>query len=271
MFTLITMMSNRGQPYVPWKGSSANNAVPSWSRPPQKTQQESNGPDFKARPIKHWRKQLIPTPYSGSSASSVGMPFNRPGSEVFLGRDSYSNCESCADTNVTITKSSNESEKYNTIYNYNSDKYYDENTNKPVCVACNPEANVIKPSTTMISKKYYSDRASYLKSRCKQYTQNLSGVPNGSSFNTNNCCKVNGTASTLIYKPNNVNSSDRLTMLKMNTINKNGQSFTVPFGKSAASAAGFYRGDDDAPYSIKSKNQQNCIPFHRNGNMTVCL
>jgi hypothetical protein len=297
MYTQITMLNNRGQPYVPWKGNSTNNAVPSWSRPPQKTEKVPNGPDFKARPIKHWRKQLDPTPYSGSGASAIGMPFNRPGSEVFLGRDSSSNCETCSDSNATITKSSNEAEQYNTIYTYTSDKFFDVDTNKPVCVACNPEANIIKPSNTLVSKKYYSDRASYLKSRCKQYVQNLSGKPieniqylngnnpvwpsdspNGSQvFSTNDCCKVSGVPSTLIYKPNNnqyakqgaVDSSDRITRLKLNTINKNGESFTIPWGASAASAGG-YRGDTDAPYFIKSKNQQTCVPFHRDGNKTVC-
>jgi hypothetical protein len=297
MFTQITMMNNRGQPYIPWKGTSTNNVVPSWSRPLQKTETVQNGPSFKARPIKHWRKQLDPTPNSGSGVSAVGIPFNTPGSEVFLGKVSTSNCVKCSDSNASITKSSNVAEQQNTIFTYSSDKFFDVNTNKPVCVACNPQANIIKPASTLISKKYYSDRAAYLKSRTKTYNQNISGnaiqgnqylngntpvwpsdSPNGSQvFSTNDCCSLTGTKSTLIYKPNNnqyacqgaVNSSDRITRLKMNTINKNGASFTNAWGASAANAGG-YRGDTDAPYFIKSKNQQTCIPFHRNGNKTVC-
>lgn len=298
MFTQITMLNNRGQPYISWKGTSTNIAMPSWSRPLQKTDKISSGTDFKARPIKHWRKQLIPTPYSGNGVSAIGIPFDKPGSEVFLGKKSYSNCATCSSgSNANIIKSLNEAEKSNTIFTYTSDKFFDQTTHKPVCVSCTPESNVIKPSSTIISKKYYSDRASYLKSRCKTYTQKLSGKPiqgiqylngdkpvwpsndaNGSQvFSTTDCCKVNGSSSTLIYKPNNnqyakqgaVDSSDRITRLKINTINKNGGSFAIPWGSSAASAGG-YRGDDDAPYFIKSKNQQTCVPFHRNGNKSVC-
>jgi hypothetical protein len=249
MFTQITMLHNRGQQYVPWKGTSTNSAVPSWSRPLQKTEKETNGVAFRARPIKHWRKQLIPTPFSGSGISAIGMPFNRPGSEVFLGRDSSSNCATCSDSNAVITKSSNEAEQNNTIFEYISDKFFDEKDEKAICVACNPEANVIKPSSTLLDKKYYSDRTSYLKSRCKTYKQNLSGTQikgnqylNGTTpimpsdsptsgsqiFSTNDCCKFSGMPSTLIYKPNNsqydrqgaVDSSDRIVRLKMNTINK---------------------------------------------------
>ena len=248
MFTQITMLNNRGQPYVPWKGTSTNSAVPSWSRPLQKTDKTQNGTAFKARPIKHWRKQLIPTPHSGSGISAVGMPFDTPGSEVFLGRNSSSNCATCSGSNASITKSSNEAEKNNTIFSYISDKLFDEKK-ALVCVACNPEANIIKSSSTLLGKKYYPDRTSYLKSRCKTYTQNLSGNPikghnyfNGTIpiwpsnnnttgsqvFSTTDCCKVSGFSSTLIYKPNNsqygrqgaVDSSDRIARLKMNTLNR---------------------------------------------------
>jgi hypothetical protein len=298
MFTQITMMDNRGQPYVSWKGNSANNVIPSWSRPLQNTHAESNGPDFKARPIKHWRKQLTPTPYSGSGNSAVGMPMDKPGSEVFLGKNSTLNCVSCSGSASNTTKSSLSAEEYNNIYASSDDKFFDAEKNKTVCVACNPQANIIKPASTLISKKYYSDRAAYLKSRCKTYTQNLSGnaiqgnqylngttpvwandSPTGPQvYSTSDNCAATGNKSTLIYKPNNVQyacqgavgSSDRITRLKMNTINKNGASFVNAWGASAANA-GAYHGDMGAPYFVKSlKNQPNCVPVHRDGNKTVC-
>ena len=298
MFTQITMMNNRGQPYVSWKGTSANSVVPTWSRPLQGTETAPNGPDFKARPIKHWRKQLNPTPNSGNGKSAVGMPFNKPGSEVFLGKSSTSNCVSCSGSSASITKSSNVEEQYNTFFTDAGDKFFDADKNKMVCVACNPEANIIKPASTLISKKYYSDRAAYLKSRCKSYNQNLSGNPvqgiqyldgttpvwasdssTGSQvYSTSDCCSTTGATSTLIYKPNNmqygtqgaVDSSDRITRLKMNTINKNGASFATAYGASAANA-GSYTGGAGSPYFIKSlKNQPNCVPVHRNGDKNVC-
>lgn len=251
MFTQITMLNNRGQQYVPWKGTSTNSAVPSWSRPLQKTEKVSFGTSFKARPIKHWRKQLMPEPHSGSGNSAIGMPFNKPGSEVFLGKNSFSNCATCSGSDATVTKSSNEAEQYNTIFKYSSDKLFAfDEKEKVVCVACNPESNIIKPCSTIIDKKYYPDRSSYLKSRCKTYNQNLSGNPikgieyfNGTNpiwptdsstqgsqiFSTNDCCKFSDKPTTLIYKPNNsqydrqgaVDSSDRITRLKVDTLNKN--------------------------------------------------
>lgn len=298
MFTKITMMDNRGQPYISWKGTSTNSIIPTWSRPLQKTQTTSNGADFKARPIKHWRKQLIPTPNSGNGNSSVKIPMDTPGSEVFLGKDSTSNCVSCSGNSKSlITKSSNIAEEYNTIFIDSQDKFYDSEKNKMVCVACNPETNIIKPASSIISNKYYSDRAAYLKSRCKTFTQNLSGnkiedikyidgvMPVWASdsskgsqvFSTNDACAIDGKSSTLIYKPNNsqyacqgaVSSSDRITRLKINTINKNGASFVNAWGASAANA-GSYHGDVGNPYFVKSKNQNVCVPFHRNGNKTVC-
>lgn len=48
-----------------------------WKRPPTTN---NHGPSFRARPIKHWRKQL----QSGNkySRSSIGMPMDRPGGAV---------------------------------------------------------------------------------------------------------------------------------------------------------------------------------------------
>ncbi len=300
MFNKITMMNNRGQPYVSWKGTATNSVIPTWSRPLQGTETTPNGPDFKARPIKHWRKQLNPEPNSGNGKSAVGMPMNKPGSEVFLGKGSTTNCVSCSDSSVSsnITKSSIVAEEINTFFTNDGDKFYDSDKKKMICLACNPEAKIIKPATTLISKTYYSDRASYLKSRCKTFNQNLSGnpvqgieylngtnpvwasnSPNGSQvYSTSDCCSTTNETSTLIYKPNNqqyatqgaVDSSDRITRLKMNTINKNGGSFATAWGVSAANAAS-YRGDTGAPYFVKSlKNQPNCVPFRRNGKRNMC-
>ena len=43
----------------------------------------------------------------------------------------------------------------------------------PTCTACNPEAKVIKPATTVLSKTYYTDSRAYLRARGKRYDQNL--------------------------------------------------------------------------------------------------
>ena len=70
-------------PYISWKGIATNSAVPSFSRPDLTV----SGPEFKANPIKHWRKQLIPNANSGSSnrRAGIGMPMDIPGGSVYLG------------------------------------------------------------------------------------------------------------------------------------------------------------------------------------------
>lgn len=293
---MITLMDNKGQPYVSWKGTSSNSIVPSWSRPLQGTESYSIGPDFKARPIKHWRKQLIPTANSGNGNSSVGMPMNKPGSEVFLGKSSTSDCVTCSERPTVITKSIHDAENINVFFKNEGDKFYDSEKGKVVCVACNPETNVIKRASSIISKNYYENRAAYLKSRCKTYNQNISGVAkegiqyldgvnpvwasdssSGSQVrSTMDCCSVTGNTNTLIYKPNNnqyacqgaVDSSDRITRLKMNTINKNGASFVSAWGASAANAGSYHT--YGTPYFVKSKNEKECINHHRKGHKTIC-
>ena len=274
-------------------------AIPTWSRPltngPSATP-ISDGNAFKARPIKHWRKQLNPniTQSVGNSRSSIGIPSDRPGGSVYLGVTA--NCKDlCGNSSKIIIDIANNK---NTIF----DNTKDELGN---CVACNPERNIIKSATTILSKKYYSNTKGYLKSRSQTYEQKLrtmpvsgttytntspippSDSPNGTQvWNTGDClnfCKdENGIPiskqATTIYKPNNqqfsqqgaVSSGSRLARLKYNTITKNGASFRNAYSAAAANA-GKYHGTSDAPYFIKSKEQRVCIPYRRNGKkVSVC-
>jgi len=288
------------QGYVPWKGISTNSAVPIWTRPltngPSATP-ISDGNAFKARPIKHWRKQLNPDSSQsiGNSRSSVGIPFDRPGGSVYLGvtTDCGDSCEKSSKITELITNDKN------VVY----DNTKDASGN---CFSCNPVRNIIKSATTILSKTYYSNSKAYLKSRSQTYEQKLrtmpvygttyinntdptnpfpippSDSPNGTQvWNTGNCldfCDVN-TMATTIYKPNNqqfaqqgaVSSGSRLARLKYNTITKNGASFRNAYGAAAANA-GKYHGTSDAPYFIKSKESGVCVPYRRNGKkVSKCL
>jgi hypothetical protein len=159
------------------------------------------------------------------------------------------------------------------------------------CIGCNPQNNVIKSASTLLSRAYYSDTTGYLKSRCKTYQQNASinrttGVtylsPDGQHiwatpsetgsqvYQTNDiykprvnphACGGSG-ASKVIFKPNNyqysvqgaVDSSTRIEKLKLNTINTNANSLRSAFGNEAASACRF-TGSGDTPYFLKNKYQ----------------
>ena len=263
------------QPYISWKGPSTSSVTPSWSRPVI----NSPGTSFAARPIKQWRKQLVPNPNSGISRSSaVGMPMDLPGGSVYLG--ATTDCHANLSELFSSTK--------NTIFNQSKDLSGN-------CVGCNPETTVIKSAVTLLKKDYYSDTKGYLQSRCQTYDQKLSTIPipenknnyidptthnpipssNSSSgsqvYYTNNCskkCTNNNSRVTTIYKPNNsqysqqgaVSSSSRLTRLKYNTITKNGNSFKSAWGHEGANA-GKYQGTSDSPYFLKTKNQNICMPI----------
>ena len=282
------------QPYVTWKGPSAGSAVPAWSRPLINNNTNTNtGTSFAARPIKHWRKQLVPAPNSGISRNaSVGMPMDRPGGSVYLGSAGYLGATvDCSNCPVNLA------ELIPTTKNNVFDTTKDPSGN---CVACNPETTIIKSAVTLLNKKYYSDTKGYLLSRCQTYDQKLSTnpIPGNSYINsttkqpipasdsptgsqvyyTENCskkCTTNNSRVTTIYKPNNqqysqqgaVSSSSRLDRLKYNTITKNGKSFKTAWGQQGANA-GRYHGTSDAPYFLKSKNQV-CVPQHLNGDKTT--
>jgi hypothetical protein len=63
-----------------------------------------------------------------------------------------------------------------------------------------------------------------------------------------------------------VDSSDRITRLKLNTVNKNAASYKAVFGTSASR----YLGMASTPYFTKSKYQV-CVPMGLSGQKTICV
>ena len=169
------------QPYVSWKGPATNSVVPTFSRPVATNTDDNNGTNFAARPIRHWRKQLLPTPNSSRGRAGVGMPMDTPGGTTYLG-DVPDNTECILYSDSTTLTAANMKENItkspSTAFQYNSDdSFYDPVKGQVVCVACTPQSNVIKPATTIISKRYYTDTKAYLQSRCRLYNQKLSSNP----------------------------------------------------------------------------------------------
>ena len=278
------------QKYVPWKGVSRNEAVPGNARPITNgswilNQEEQSGEDgnaFLPRPIKHWRRQLNPDKIRGGSSGTVIREVFQPGGTVYLG-DNLNKERSCCDNENSL--------------GFKIVSHISVNKNLNCCKA---SPTVIKPATTILSKKYYTDTKAYLKSRCllydqKQMTNPKPGVdyyssegdllyptnsPDGPQvYLTQNCetnCNLNNQPVT-IYKPNNrkfatqgaVDSSTRLDRLKLDTVNKSGASLRTVFGDSAAQA-GSYKANGDTPYYIKS-NYQPCVHFHRKGHHARCF
>ena len=272
-------------PYISWKGMSTNSAIPSFSRP----NLSISGPEFKANPIKHWRKQLIPSENSGNRnrRAGVGMPFDTPGSAVYLGNVNDN-------TNCLLNASADTSGLKENIIKFNNTDFVYNNEGK-LCGSCNPQINKkIRPATTILKKDYYSDRKSYMRSRCILYDQKLTALPDkdityidetgnllqitdiNATRQTQNCVSCStqtGESCKTIYKPNNtqysqqgaVDSSDRITRLKLNTVNKNAASYKEIFGSTASR----YLGMASTPYFIKSKYQK-CVPLRKSGNINIC-
>lgn len=288
------------------KAPATNSSVPSFSRPLSKTS-DYVGSFGKARPIKHWRKQLNPRDDAGRGRAGVGMPMDTPGGSIYLGdNQSNTNCITCSD----LATSNSQGIKENILRTnpiipaVPSDEFFDSINNRIVCVACNPENNIIRSATTLLSKSYYTNTKAYLKSRCLLYDQKLSTIrvpdvtysipcptgcgliivqpsdsPTGTQVRLTQNCQQNctdNTPGTTIYKPSNaqfatqgaVSSSSRIDRLKYNTITQNGASLRTAWGDEGANA-GKYQGTSTAPYFLKSKYQVPTV-FHIRENKLVC-
>ena len=302
------------QPYESWKGSNGSyptrsGIVPSNSRPSSNgisaNPEEYQSAFGTARPLKLWRKQLIPPKPSVSSAKISGNQLNMPGGSVMV--STSQDCPECADSkdvaSVNTLVFGNNSyltnQTPNKLYN-NSEKITDVSLNiYNKCISCNPESRVIKSGVTLLNKNYYTTRDAYLRARGKSFQQKSTpqkrdGVtyittdgkpvyPSDSStgsqvYNTSNCYLDCGTGKTVttIYKPSNINygvqgavdSGTRMMRLKQNAMNKNGVSFTSAYGKAAVNAGKY--STISSPYFIKSKINV-CQPslYHRNGQRNV--
>ena len=170
-------------PHYPTKNGTAISIVPGLNRPlangvDQNVAEvnKSNGPNFKARPIKHWRRQLRPSTFgglttSGSRVATINLA-TTPGGEVY--RANSNDC-SCADTtsgsaytisekftkqgenslsSASLTSGTKvENNGYvqvgDTSAISDSDKNYQILTGlyNTKCISCTPEARVIKPAT----------------------------------------------------------------------------------------------------------------------------
>lgn len=239
----------------------------------------SNGNDpnsFRARPIKHWRKQLFSSNGPAFGNSSYVGAFDKPGGINYLNNTSCNDCD--------ISNNGLNSVKYNIDHNLNSSQNNFQTGN----ACCNPEANRIKSKTTL-SKKYYTTSNAYLQARCNTFKQKQFNFSNKSSNSKNNeydancsCsnmpegCSSDNSCRTTIYKPSNtkfatqgaVSGSSRIARLKYDTITGAGNAYYSAYGDTAVvSAATTYSGRPEAPFYLKSKEQV-CDPSlyrtHRN-------
>ena len=252
---VINMSGLPKQPYISWKGGKdisdvnkvTNSTVPTNSNPISIEKNNSMKYTGKANPINHWRKQLIPAQGVTSSSTKVNISqvMDRPGGSNHLVSNTSLECEKCL-TNMKnyISKEKNHPCTYN-------------------------QARITRSASTKLNKNYYTTSKAYLKSRTKLYDQNQTIIASTQSnsemhYNSVYCSDISNCYSNkqIIYKPNNPNfskegavtSSNRIVKLKYDTIQKSAYNLKHDFGQNSANAAK-YRGNDDAPYFIKSKTE----------------
>jgi len=153
-----------------------------------------SGPAMKARPMKHWRRKLQPTPNSGRSVNSVSLVIDAPGGTTKPG-DGGTSCD-CGDTKANSYAKFDEkllkipSQRCDPCDRVENMGYVqvgdpvDPNSYQiqtglynTKYIGCCPANNVIRSAVTLMSKAYYSDTRGYLQSRCKRYEQKLSTNP----------------------------------------------------------------------------------------------
>ena len=198
-------------PQYPPKLTTGMSIIPGWNRPNANGQnanivdKDYNGPDFKARPLKHWRKQLRVNDYNGpannSRAASIA-DLDRPGTTVYhftpdctcvaeeggnsyiisnnkFGYETKDDDYSKGDLDVKIQNNGYITVPYDAT---------EEEVNDPAnpaykvltgvyntdCINCSPQGNLIKSGIALQSQAFYSSSNDKLESRCQTYEQNIS-------------------------------------------------------------------------------------------------
>ena len=200
-------------PHYPPKVNTGTFIIPGWTRPnangmnPNINQADFNGPDFKARPLKHWRRQLRVYNNNGKGPSNNSrtariVDLDRPGLTVYH-HDPNCACVDNEGGNSYIiannkfsyeTKGNQYSEPRNdaTIQNNGFNRVPSNATPAQVadpltpvyevltglyntnCINCSPQNNRIKGAIAYNSQAYYADSFAKQQSRCQTYEQNIS-------------------------------------------------------------------------------------------------
>ena len=199
-------------PHYPTKLTTGMTIIPGWNRPNANGQnanindKDYNGPNFKARPLKHWRKQMQVYNYNGpanNSRTATISELDRPGTTVYHftpdctcvpdeGGNSYiiSNnkfgyetkdddySKGVLDVKVqnngfTVVPYDATTAQINDPTNQSAYKIMTgiHNTN---CINCSPQGNIIRSGIAFQSQAFFSYSNDKLETRCQTYEQNIS-------------------------------------------------------------------------------------------------
>lgn len=240
---------------VQWKPNSYNNVVPKNSKPLTNKNYDENdnnafySPFGKARPMKHYRKQIKPF-YVTKSGNAV----------------SSSRIDAPNGTQKSVTLDCNENSNFVVDFIVDTSKPCIGTKFDNVCKG--GTTTVRRPGKTVLDKNYHTTTSSYLKSKCVSYNQRsvTASKVDGEdyAYNMTNC--NSSSCNKTYYKPSNakyhtqgaVSSSCRLLDLKVNTITKNANSVKDVYGVATANALNY------------TNSEKNVITLKAKDNMTVC-
>lgn len=248
-----------------------------------------------SRPIKHWRKQLIPAGVSGKSPSSMSIQ-DRPAANSIIAND----C--CSDEPGNLIQYEIVKTPFSVASHLDTLRGKDR---RNICQDCDPDEPILVNTSGIKDAKvqqFNFDTKSYLRSRNKSFISNQTGsMKTDTTYSTKSpsgCCNVpipysdnniTGTQNrssfvsppqsddacknkpaNIIVKPNNqqffqqgaVSSSSRIERLKYNTVTANASGFSTAWGAAAANA-GKYRANGTGPYFIKSKVNKCTVSDYR--------
>lgn len=200
-------------PHYPTKVNTGTQIIPGWNRPNANglnsniNSDDYNGPDFKARPLKQWRRQLRVYNNNGNSTSNnsrtaIISQLERPGVAVYHyepvctcvgneGGNSYiiaNNKFSYETKGNQYSEPQNDIQILNNGFNTVPHDATEQMINDPAnpayevltgvsntnCINCSPQNNIIKRSIAFNSQAYFADSYAKQQSRCQTYEQNVS-------------------------------------------------------------------------------------------------
>ena len=209
-------------PHYPTKVDTGMLIIPGWTRPnanginPNINSADFNGPNFKARPLKHWRRQLRvynnngKGPSNNSRTATIAI-LDKPGTSVYhyepdcacvgneggnsyiiannkFGYETQGDKYSTPQNDVTIQNNGSNTIPYNATeaeINDPTNPAYKVITGlyNTKCMNCSPQSNVIRRSVVYNNQSYYETTRAKLYARCQTYEQNISTNPaNGVTY-----------------------------------------------------------------------------------------
>ena len=186
---------------------------------PLRVHQDNGRPGFtypKQRPLQIYRKQYQPE-NKKSNISTIGV-FDKPGLSTQTNHLN-NECLDCCNNNLFNQNILNTNNLIHSCNGSNECKFFDPSLNKIVCIVCNPENNIIKSASTIITQNYSYNTNQLLYRRNKTFNQNQLGIHNNNTHHIHTitcgqCCE-----NEIIISKNrdSTSSSGRIAKIKYET------------------------------------------------------